>query len=346
MRPEDKILFLCARQDIRGEHSEEIGRLNAQESIDWCSLLQTAEQHGVAPLVFINLVQCLGPALHMPAELTKRNKLYLLSQVIEKEKRAKRLAAGVEFLQGQGLEVMLLKGAALDLLVYKQPWYTISRDTDIVIRCERSSIGDEEARQIGYFFYQTGVEYDYYSHHDVNMNGVLEVDFSRVWTDARKIPFRGQTVYVMAPEDSLISLCINSCRKRFFKLKSNCDIAETVSRSPEMDWECFLEKTTAYRCETIVYAALRVAQRTVGCSLPAGLLERLAAGAYRKALIDRVIGFMLRYLPLTPYPFKGLPIFGRELHLSLLLPYVTYENAQVRRKMIEIDAGRRGQASI
>src|SRR6185369_10666879 len=120
-----------------------------------------------------------------------------------------RLKGALAHLAAAGLEALLLKGAALDLLVYDQPGWVVSRDIDLVVRRSTGAPlprGDWEVRRP---LYALGIECDALSHHDVTMNGLLPVHFERIWRDARPVEVRGAKALVMAPEDLLISLAIN-----------------------------------------------------------------------------------------------------------------------------------------
>jgi hypothetical protein len=74
-----------------------------------------------------------------------------------------------------------------------------------------------------------------------------------VWSKTKETTFQGQKVLVMSPEDMLLAACINSCRKRFFRLKSLCDIAEIINYFKELDWEVFI-----HNGRYIVYTSLLV----------------------------------------------------------------------------------------
>ena len=85
--------------------------------------------------------------------------------------------------------------------------------------------------------------------------------------DARSFPFQVNELLLMSTEDMLLSLCINSGRKRFFRLRSLVDIAETVNRGPELDWPMLVDKARAYQCSHIACPALLVTQTALGCDL-------------------------------------------------------------------------------
>jgi hypothetical protein len=178
-----------------------------------------------------------------------------------------------------------------------------------------------------------GIEFDFYEHHDVNMNGVLNIDFDSVWRDARPMMYAGREVWLMCPEDLLISLCINSCRKRFFWLKSLCDIGETLRRYPALDWTALAEKARQYGCENIVYAALYVTSRTIGLNMPDRILDSLNVSLVRAICIRACADFQLRHVSPTSRASGAIWFFGRKLDWSLLLPYSTFSPLQFARKI-------------
>jgi hypothetical protein len=164
------------------------------------------------------------------------------------------------------------------------------------------------------------------------MNSVLPVDFHRIWQDAAKISFGGQDVWIMSPEDMLISTCINSCRKRFFRLRSLCNIAEIIDKYPDLNWAELLEKAGTYDCHTIVYTALLVTTMTVGCQLPAGLFDDLQVNPVRA----KIISYLSRYSSPAAFSslYSGGSKGGRQLDLSLLLPYASFRWYQIWRRVV------------
>ncbi len=248
----------------------------------------------------------------------------------------RKLVDALAYFHGRSIDVMLVKAAALNLFVYRFPWYTVSNDMDIILRSRRSELSDKAIMEIMDGMHQSGIEYDFFEHHDLNLNGALPVDFGRVWADAVKTKYRNEEVYVISPEDMLISLCVNSCRKRYFRLKSLCDIAETICYHPGMDWDTLKVKARDYDCANIVYAALFITQLTVQAELPPAFLEGLEVSRVRAGLIRAVARYLRQHMSLSAYPFSGKSVLGRKFHLSLVLPYLTYRDYQIRQKAAEI----------
>ena len=337
MNPEDKILFACTRQNFQVDHHQDVLDLAHDYPIKWDTVYNTALNHGVAPLVYSNLQKFAASDLHIPAAIQQKFQLCFFRNMKLKVSGAKNLSLALAFLRDQGFEVMLIKGAALDIVVYEHPYYTTPMDIDIVLSVRSEMLTDAQNKCVEDRMHGLGIEYDYFEHHDVVMNGVLPVDFQRIWDEATPLDFRGHLVWVMTPEDMLLTACINSCRKRFFKLKSLADIAEIINRFDNLDWEKFVDCSQAQACHNVVYTALYVTKLTLGCNLPEGVLIGLKVNPAKAAVIRAVARYQIRRLPLSVlYPFSGKTLFGREVNLSLLLPYATYQWDQVGRKMREI----------
>lgn len=301
MRAEDRVLFLAARQDFHEEHRVAVEELSP---VDWKEVAAVAESHGVAPIVGVNLK-------------LERLEAAFFENVLIKVQEAERLAQGIGRLREAGYQVMLLKGTALDLLVYREPWVTTSKDADLLLRPERPLSADEKA--VRRSLYRSGIECDVPGHHDLDMNGVLPVRYDRIWEAARRVDWHGQEAFVMADEDLLISLCVNSCRKRFFRLKHLFDIAESTRRL-DFDWDRLATRAREDRCEGIVYTALHVTRETLGCEVPEGALEALGLPRPRTLLIRRLVDRWLRRgsLSLPPLPW---------------LPYASYRPRQALRSL-------------
>ncbi|MEA2691125.1 MAG: hypothetical protein QOJ16_512, partial [Acidobacteriota bacterium] len=224
------------------------------------------------------------------------------------------------------------KGAALDLLVYEQPGWVVSRDIDLVVRRRSGESLPREDWEVRRPLYAVGIECDYLTHHDVTMNGLLPVRFERIWRDARPVTVRGEPALVMAPEDLVISLAINACRKRFLRLKEMFALAESVRRL-ELDWPLLATRAREDSAEGIVYTALLVTRETLGCPLPPPALACLGLSAARRRLLGLLLAALLRAGSLTDFEGGRSGLFGRRLNLSLLLPYASYRKEQLLRSL-------------
>ena len=135
----------------------------------------------------------------------------------------------------------------------------------------------------------------------------------------------------MSSEDRLIAACIGSCRTRFQRLKQLCDVAETAARTGDATWERVLAKARDYDCAAIVYAGLLMARLALDGAVPDAVLDSLPVGRAKRALLSALCRWAAG-APLKAWR-AGLNINGRDLSLSLLLPYLTYRPYQLWRKL-------------
>ena len=333
MTPEDRLLFACARQVMLEEHKQTVLELNRQYNLSWETVFSKAEQHGIAPLVYINLCQRNDLDINIPKTTSERYHMVLLRNTIAKERRAQKLVEVLAYFHEKSIDVLLFKGGVLDLLVYENPALVATKDFDLILRQTRDSFTDSELMHLMDYLHRTSIEYDFYEHHDMSINGALRIDFDQIWQDAKTIDYRGQPVYIMCPEDMFISLCINSCRKRFFQLKSMMDIAETLRVEQDIKWGLIVEKAIAYDCQNIVYTAILVTNLTLGCTLPEDGIERLGVNKMRAALIKSAISSLIRYTAIPGNLNIMTSINRRPVDFSLALPYLTYKGYQMRHKL-------------
>ncbi len=337
MNPEDNILLAATRQTLSTTHRHMISDTARRRPIDWTTVYQTAKTHGVAPLVFKNLQQCGLESPGLPDEVAHQFKSAHYSNLLKKDRRMERLKQAMPLFRRKNIQVMLIKGAALDMLVYEQPWYTMPQDTDLVINRRQSDIAAADNQELMDFLFRSGIEYDYFEHHDVVMNGVLPVDFNQIWQAATQTEVGGYPAFLMSVEDMLLATCINSCRKRFFRLKSLCDIAEITRRCHTLDWDKFVKRAKAFQCRNIVYTALWVAHNTLGTATPPTVFSDLGVAPLKAEIITRLSRRLIRRSTLAAlYPSSGAAIFGRAAGLPLWLTYATYTGPQIIKKTAEI----------
>lgn len=334
MTPEDTVTCLCARQNFEMRHQEKLIDICRSQPIQWDIVFATANRHQITPLVYINLSRISYKELNIPLNILNRFKKAQIRNIFVKQRTNLVLEKIFALFAQKGIEVMLVKGAVLGNLVYKKPWYTISYDVDLVIRAKEEDLDEGDHREIleqmdGFNHegdeFKEHIEYDFYEHHDITMNNVLTVDWERIWAEAKRIKRMGYDVLVMAPEDMLLATAINSCRKRFFQLKSLCDIMAIIEKYPNLDWNMVVSKAHAYKCNTILYTALVVTQTVLGCYLPDDIVADLKVGRLRTSIINYLVKNLSQRLTLLNlFVHSENATYKRKLSWPLFLTYATY----------------------
>ena len=325
MRPEDRLLFVLTRQRFLDAHQQAALDICNSSKIQWDVVYSTARLHGITPLIYSNLQQCVNINLGMPQDIMNQFKLCYYRNVVMVKQKAEMLTEVLSYLEKKFIDVMLIKGTALDVLVYDHPWLTIQNDVDLMFRPRNVEINEKEKVEIFLFLESRDVEFGYLEHHDIDLRGFLPINFQRIWDESAKITFMGHGVFVMTPEDMLIATCINSCRKRFFRLKTLCDIAEIINKYKDLKWDEVASKAIEQHCNNIVYTALLITKMTLGCELSEEILNSFAVVPARAFIIQCIIRYLNQNMSLSSlYPFSVENPKERKLNLSLVLPYTTY----------------------
>lgn len=216
LKPEDRLIFLCTRQNFTDSYQQAALNICQNERIKWDVVYVMSQQHGVSPLIFTNFRQFHPLVSYIPHSIIAQFEHDLYQNVATKELMRNKTREVLSFFNQNDIDVMLIKGSAMDLLVYDHPWYTVSGDIDIVLRPKQDEISEKVKRDIDTIIHEIPIfECDYFEHDDVTAGRSFPVNFQRIWEDADKLAFRGCDAWVMSPEDMLISVCINSCRKRY-----------------------------------------------------------------------------------------------------------------------------------
>ncbi|HEX4133861.1 MAG TPA: nucleotidyltransferase family protein [Bryobacteraceae bacterium] len=319
--PQDRLLFAACRQQVSDDDRRNIVEIAAHVSLDWPELLHTAHLHGVAPLVFHNFTLIPEVSAALPEEVLARFRMLRLAAEVRSGELRRKVADVAGFCQERGIRVMAFKGAALDLLVYEQPWYTQCADFDLILDCKREVMTPDDLAALHQLCGEE-IEAEFLDHHDLTMSNVLPMSFEAIWNEARSLRVGGHEVWLMSDEDLLLSLCINSCRKRFFRLKNVCDIAEFLRVRGQPRWDVFAQKAGERDCSGIAYAALF-----------AGLIT-LDAPVSREALaildINRAHAWTMRWLcgnlcfSSLAGATRGVRIWRHTVAGSLFLAYASH----------------------
>jgi hypothetical protein len=327
--PEHAALLLCARQEFSPEHQRALTALCSGSGLDWSALFELSSIHKISGLVHDHLKTCHAAGLVVPPEIDQDFPERRRDTSRRKEAWFQNVRRAASICDGIGRRVLLVKGIALDAVVYTDSSATTYNDIDLVVDAKSYGVEPHLRDELHWLGEASEFEIDYYSHHDVTMDEVLSIDFDRVWADAKPVSFRGIDAFVMAPEDLVITGCVGACRKRF-ELKKLCDVAEIIATQRDLAWPLLLEKALAYRCGNLVYAGLSAARWVLGCDIPSGILDRLGVSRLRRKTFDALLH---KLFTLDPESSWNLELWNRELDATVILPYASYDWRTVWRRM-------------
>ncbi len=347
---EERLLFCCARQDFDEVWQARACDIIEAEPIDWDKVLAISVLHQVAPLIYRNLQAKAELVRRVPGATLLRFRQALLLNIDNKKALATALRDSLAWFESLGVDVLLVKGTSLDVVLYEEAWFTVSQDLDLVLDADWDSFdGATQKRILEMNVARPLIDVHCHRHADLVMNGLLPLDFGRIIATARRCQVQGHPALLMRTEDELLCACIQSFRKRYFRLKSIVEVAELIERFGEganhpLDWDAFLDRAVQEGCGGIVYAALVAAHVTHGCVLPEHLHERLRVGAVSKLLVHS----LTRRLSCTSLEALYVDRFvrGKMLGRGLLLPYASIGLRKLGRSLRIVSSQlRRGGAS-
>jgi hypothetical protein len=312
-KSEDVILIACCALELDARQRDRLVAACGGGTVDWDLVYRAAVTHKIAPLVHYHLKLCEPLIGALPDDVTAK-----FTQVSRRNRVRNRIVAnGIADIAGyfdrRSHDILLLKHTAYYLSL--KPLYdmTMSDDFDLVIRprseaaevegapylWSANSNSDSTWKVIDDLMVSNDprlrllhLEVDNRLHHDVVWNGVIPVDFRRIWTDARVHQVEGTSVYVPEINDLIAITAVNIFRKPFLRLRNVLEIHELIRSEKNLDWDALAKKVRSYQCGSLVYSALYATRAVLGSDLRDEDLKSLKPGGFRKwglALVNRRI---------------------------------------------------------
>ena len=95
MKLEDRLLFACARQNFDKVHQQIVAELARRPGLDWETVFKTADLHGLAPLLYVNLQRCSAQGPNIPANIIDRLRQHYMKNIAAKEQLAANLTRAI-----------------------------------------------------------------------------------------------------------------------------------------------------------------------------------------------------------------------------------------------------------
>jgi hypothetical protein len=307
LKPEDTILVECSRLSFRESHRDRVSHACETGPIDWEVIYRASLAHRVAPLVYHNLTNC--GVVHEPlpesvaSEFQSVSRRYAIKNVLA----LRYISEAAAHFKERAHDVLLLKHAALATAIVPLHKLTMSTDIDLAVRPTGEDTESQAARYrwsayntwdttwdvidefnafIGRGKRRINLEIDNRVHHDVVWNGVIAIDFRRLWRDASQAAVDGGTVYVPDTYDMLILSAVSLFRRSHLRLRNVTEIHELVVRELDFDWDALARKARAYRCGSLMYAALCTARAVLETGCPETTLRALRPTALKGRAVE------------------------------------------------------------
>lgn len=265
--------------------------------IDWDRLIAFALLENAATILDDRISR--APELPVPAHQRDCIGRLALVWTFKLKLLERRLQESLSALQGAGIEVILLKGAALAVAADRSFTERPMADIDMLVDPAHASEAHRLMRENGWIQDLTGRTEDAYSNHhhlpplaDGNGSGLrleihvapvppghsFELDYYRIKSSARHLTFAG--VPVLVPETHLYAVhsAIHFAWSHRFEsgaMNAFRDLAALESTG-DFSWARLIEAARQSRAETCCYWTARLARSLAGVTVPDSVLKALA----------------------------------------------------------------------
>ena len=331
----DEFEFLCALAgaELAPERIERIANWN-RYALDWSEVLRLAEHHGVLPLAGRNLLE---HARGLPAEVERTLRSAYEANLRRSLWFTVELARIMQHFGRRQLRAVPYKGAVLAQSLYRNLGLRSFSDLDFLISSSDFERAKQALAEIGYraaadlspaverLWLRTGYERAFDSaagKNLVELQWALLPHFYGVDLAVEDLMARdGRTVVggcevpCLAPEDSLLVLCLHAAKHLWTRLIWLSDIAETLrtqSQAQPIDYSLAFGRARALGIVRILGVSFWLVKNVLRVELPQPAEEMIAADPRVPALGAE---FAARLVRGASYDFESAEYFRLILKL-------------------------------
>jgi hypothetical protein len=200
------------------------------------------------------------------------------------------------------VDLMVLKGAALNLTIYANPNDRPMQDLDLLVKPEDASAACKILESLGCLRTDVMVREDFFPrfHYevgyksgdvspvklDLHVRPFRPLRYSRtvpveaLWSDAQVVNIGPTRVFIPSPGGMLIHLATHAAVHGNIRRLWLEDIVRWVEAfGDDINWSTFIDQTVAWQLVLPVRQALRWTREACGLEVPAGVVDRLNSAA-------------------------------------------------------------------
>ncbi|HST21441.1 MAG TPA: nucleotidyltransferase family protein, partial [Blastocatellia bacterium] len=289
---EAELLLRCARTRSANkscEHTE----TPLETGIDWEHLFQTADAHGVIPLLYKFLNETCRESVPKHAITQLRDRFIRNAQ--SNLALTGELLKIFDLLKSHGIPAIAYKGPALAAAVYGDIALRQFVDLDILVR--KQDVFDVKEILIEQEYNPEFIltesqkaafldnHYDYAFFHNESRalveihwevaEGFLSFPLSVecLLERIQSVNIAGRQVATLSPEDTLLVLCIHGSKHLWARLGWICDVARLIEHEKDFNWQLASERAAALGSRRMFLLGLFLANNLLGAPLPEDVLR-------------------------------------------------------------------------
>jgi hypothetical protein len=303
---ETQLMVCCARTHVSPEIAARIR--NLAFSLDWNSVLATAREHGVVPLLARNL-RSAAAAGAVPAEVAAQLESAVRANAIRSLAHTSELVRILEPLAAAKIRVLPYKGPVIAAQAYQDISARQFEDLDLILLQRDIAAADEAVRRLGYnprfgwLHAPNGRavvpgEYTYFQserrtilelHTEATLRHFpVTAPVQEYFERAVPVDLGGKTATTFCPEDALVVYSIHGTKDFWEKLIWVVDIAELLRTFADLDWDSVWQRSERLRAHRMVHLGLALAAGLLDAQLPTEVQTRVASDFRALALASEI----------------------------------------------------------
>ena len=315
--PEHSLLLAATR--LTGVAKESIERALSIE-VDWTRLVVLALAHRLAPSL-LTLLETADPTL-VPSDILQALRQHCQRLREQSSALAMELFELLEALEHQSVKAIPFKGPLLGEVLFGDIGQRSPGDLDLLVRRGDVTRFREVLEARGYvdadqqpgappltdvqrqMYERFQCEYQYVRaadeivvepHWDLSQRP-LAVDVDYVGMLDRSLPtlLNGRTVFLLAPADLLLALCVHGAKHHWTRLGWIRDLAGVLSKWPDLDLEAAIQRAGASGCARLLLLSLAVVRECAGVHLPPAVDHAIDHDPAIRVLLDEILDGMFQ----------------------------------------------------
>jgi len=283
IKKEDILLLDCIRLDQKAKN-----RLRTFSNDNWEGVLRQARRHLLAPFLHRTLTD-LKNEINIPTYLLDTLYQSYLNNTVRNVRSFYALSDVLRKLEKNGIPFILLKGAHLNELVYKDPGLRIMEDIDILFKKDDLKSAQLCLKDSGYFDDNSILTLDIHWY----IEQYLDLDMNKIWRASQPAQIAGVNTLVLSPEDLILHLCIHLSFHHHFQfagLRGLCDIKEVIRQyDSQINWEKIKSRSEEWGVRNGIYLSLRLAKDLTGAMISDDILKGLKPEKYKDEFREMAI---------------------------------------------------------
>lgn len=282
---ENRLLLLCAQAKIPENKVDQIKHL-VSLPLNWGNILDSAFSQGIAALLY-NCLKGMQEKQCIPREAMEKLKKAYYENIARNMYLYTELLKILKPFNNKGIKVIVLKGATLAKIVYKDIGLRSMRDIDLLVKKEDLSYAKETMSDLGYVPKMHLLSEEWYKKNHYHLPTYMHREKSlmvEIHWDITKKPFdinikkwferaiyaeyNSCKVLMPSPEDIIIHLCLHLYNHGYHSqmfLRELCDISETINHyRDEIDWMLLQNEINDYGLHKPVYSILYLVKNLFG----------------------------------------------------------------------------------